>query len=204
MYARRIIGLGLLVLMLLLTSCARVSHDPTPAPLVVVAPTATPPPLSGVAATSSQDEQESALFLKTWIDAVTLGDAELGSYVYRVGGAGAQAEITSQIATMREFVRWAEDPANTPFGRYKGFHETVGSYVSSDPDRRTAIALMRFEQATVCFRADLARRDAMQLWSVEQWAPLFSWDDCAPEVERMPVWVQEEWREVLPTALPPA
>ncbi|PDW03498.1 hypothetical protein [Candidatus Viridilinea mediisalina] len=204
MFIRRIVGLFALVLLLLLTSCARTSHDPTPAPIVSVAPTATAPSLSAAVTAISQDERESALFLKTWIDAVTSGDAELARYVYRVGGMGAHAEIAHQIETMREFVGWAEDPANTPFGRYQGFHEIVGSYAEPDANQRTAIALMRFERATVCFRAAMARQEALQLWSVEQWAPLFSWSDCVPEVQRMPTWVQEEWREVLPTTVPPA
>lgn len=162
------------------------TSEPAPAPVVSS---------SEPAADLNQDELEANLSLHSWITAISAGNADHASYLYRLEAGADPAEIDGHIKALQHFIESAEDPANTSFGSYNGFHEITGNYIDEITRRRVGIALMQFERTFVCFRADLVK--ANTLWSIERWEPI-QWTECEAEIGRLPVWVRHEWRDVLP------
>lgn len=151
---------------------------------------------SGPTGDPARDELEANMSLHTWIEALETGNVDLGRYVFRLEGGATSDDILGHIVALQRFIDEAENSSTISFGTSLGFHEITGNYPDNTAGRRVGIALLQFERAVICFKADLAR--VYSLWSIERWEPI-RWAACQAEIERLPPWVREEWRAAITT-----
>lgn len=229
-HARALFALATIIALFALAGCARVAPtagqpapaaeaqpaaalrpaQPSPAqqeaPTMRPAPTEPPAPTTPPTAQPAPDEQgardelETAMAVQTWIEAVETGNGDLARYVYGLEAGAPPSAILGHIEALRQFIAKGEDPEQADLGAYLGFYDIVGSYPTEDPGQRVAVAMMRFERAVICFRAELSRVELPQgdaAWSVERWEPV-PWEQCGAELARTPEWVREEWRAAAP------
>jgi len=103
-----------------------------------------------------------------WVYAMTAGDEAGAETIYaetdpdvRRGDVSKYVSLTSITLDLTEM-----QGAN---GRYTQRYETLSSYAGADPQHRTGLSRLLFEQGSLCFATSLVSRD--EEWFVEDWAP---------------------------------